>query len=138
VDQTSVFLDIEDKVVYADRQNEEGLLGLAFHPNFKQNGHLFVYYTTTDAPRTSVVSRFTVSGNDPNRADRDSELEIMRISQPFWNHNGGTVKFGPDGFLYIALGDGGAANDPMMNGQNVQTLLGSILRIDVDRTSSRP
>ena len=76
--------------------------------------------------------RFRVSKDDPNRADPDSEEEILRVKQPFWNHNGGTIIFGPDGYLYIALGDGGAFNDPNMNGQNVQSLLGSILRIDID------
>lgn len=133
VTKPAVFLDIEHKVVYKDEQNEEGLLGLAFHPNYKENGEFFLYYTTTDAPHTSVISRFRVSRDDPNRADPDSEEEILRIPQPFWNHNGGTLEFGPDGYLYIGLGDGGAANDPHMNGQNLQTLLGSILRIDIDR-----
>ena len=132
-----VFLDIEKKVRYIDRENEEGLLGLAFHPQYKKNGQLFVYYTryqkTGSLPRTSVVSRFTVSKQDPNRIDPDSEEVIMTVKQPFWNHNGGTICFGPDGFLYIALGDGGAGNDPMGNGQNLKTLLGSILRIDVDK-----
>ncbi len=132
VTETKTFLDIESKVVYADQQNEEGLLGLAFHPNYSENGQFFVYYTTSEAPHTSVISRFQVSKDDPNRADPDSEHEIMRITQPFWNHNGGTLVFGPDGKLYIGLGDGGKFNDPMMHGQNLQTLLGSILRIDVD------
>jgi glucose/arabinose dehydrogenase len=130
--RTKVFLDLSKRVVYNDKQNEEGLLGLAFHPRYKQNGQLFLYYTTVDSPQTSVISRFSVSGNDPNRADPDSEIEILRIKQPFWNHNGGTIIFGPDGYLYIALGDGGSAKDPMGNGQNLNTLLGSILRIDVD------
>jgi quinoprotein glucose dehydrogenase len=133
VEEASVFLDISSKVVYADKQNEEGLLGLAFHPDYKKNGEFFLYYTTTDAPLTSVISRFRVSKDDPNKADPTFEEEVMRIKQPFWNHNGGTIDFGPDGFLYVALGDGGAANDPMKNGQNLSTLLGSILRIDVDR-----
>lgn len=126
------FLDIEDHVVYRDNKNEEGLLGLAFHPNYKENGQFFVYYTTADEDQTSVISRFNVSADDPSKADPSSELEIMRVSQPFWNHNGGSIEFGPDGYLYIGLGDGGKANDTLMNGQNVQTLLGSILRIDVD------
>jgi quinoprotein glucose dehydrogenase len=133
--EAPVFLDIETRVVYKDKENEEGLLGLAFHPKFSQNGQFFVYYTTTSAPHTSVVSRFHLLPNS-NRADPNSELELMRIQQPFWNHNGGGLAFGPDGYLYIALGDGGAANDPMGNGQNLSTLLGSILRIDVDREDS--
>lgn len=133
VKKTNTFLDIEDRVVYKDKQNEEGLLGMAFHPEYKENGEFFLYYTTADAPHTSVISRFRVSKDDPNKAEPDSEQEIMRIKQPFWNHNGGTIKFGPDGYLYVGLGDGGSANDPHGNGQNLKTLLGSILRIDVDR-----
>ena len=127
------FLDIRSRVVYKERENEEGLLGIAFHPNYEENGYFYVYYTTTDAPHTSVVSRFSVSASDPDRADPNSEVELLRIPQPFWNHNGGTILFGPDGYLYIGLGDGGSANDPHGNGQNLQTWLGSILRIDVDR-----
>jgi glucose/arabinose dehydrogenase len=132
VKQTKVFLDVSKQVVYKDKQNEEGLLGFAFHPKYKENGHFYLYYTTTDAPHTSVVTRFTVSKTDPNRADPDSAFEIFRIKQPYWNHNGGTIVFGPDGYLYIALGDGGAGKDPHGNGQNLKTLLASILRIDVD------
>ncbi|MBL8851262.1 MAG: PQQ-dependent sugar dehydrogenase [Planctomycetaceae bacterium] len=132
VTESRVFLDVRDRVSYKDNENEEGLLGVAFHPNYRQNGQVFLYYTTRDAEHTSVVSRFTVSKNDPNRVDPGSEVEIMRIPQPFWNHNGGTICFGPDGYLYIGLGDGGAGNDPYGNGQNLETWLGSILRIDVD------
>ncbi len=127
-DRTSVFLDIRDVVSRDD--NEEGLLGLAFHPRYPENGQFFVYYSTR--PRASIVSRFRVSPDDPNRADRHSEEILMRIPQPFGNHNGGSIEFGPDGYLYIGLGDGGAANDPFGNGQNLKTLLGKILRIDVD------
>lgn len=133
VEQTATFLDIESRVVYQDRENEEGMLGLAFHPEYRRNGEFFVYYTTTDAPHTSVVSRFRVSKDDPNQADPTSEEELLRVAQPYWNHNGGALAFGPDGCLYIALGDGGAGNDPHGNGQNLETLLGSILRINVDR-----
>ncbi len=132
VKETTTFLDIEKKVTYIDKQNEEGFLGFAFHPKYKDNGEFFVYYTTKDAPQTSVVSRFRVSKDNPNVADPNSEEELMRIKQPFWNHNGGTLAFGPDGYLYIALGDGGKADDPFRNGQNLKTLLGSILRIDID------
>lgn len=129
VAQTKVFLDIQS-VVSRDG-NEEGLLGLAFHPQYKDNGEFFVYYSTR--PRASVLSRFRVSDDDPNRADRDSEEVLMRIDQPYANHNGGSIRFGPDGFLYIGLGDGGLADDPHAHAQNLQTLLGSILRIDIDR-----
>ncbi len=135
VKNTTVFLDIESRVMYKDKENEEGLLGLAFHPDYKKNGELFIYYTTTDAPQTSVISRFRVSKDDPNKADPASEEELLRIKQPFWNHNGGTIVFGPDGYLYIALGDGGKANDPFDNAQNLGTLLGSVLRIDVNHKS---
>ncbi|MEQ8789947.1 MAG: PQQ-dependent sugar dehydrogenase [Pirellulaceae bacterium] len=132
VEEPALFLDISDRVVFKKQENEEGLLGLAFHPQYKKNGQFFIYYTTTDAPHTSVISRFRVSKDDPNKADADFEEELLRIKQPFWNHNGGGLAFGPDGMLYIALGDGGKANDPLENGQNLGTLLGSILRIDVD------
>lgn len=131
-DESIEFLDIEDQVVYNDKKNEEGLLGMAFHPNYKDNGQFFVYYTTTSAPQVSVISRFTVSKDNPNQADPESEQEILRIPQPYWNHNGGTIAFGPDGMLYIALGDGGKGGDPHLHGQNLKTWLGSILRIDVD------
>ena len=133
VDKTATFLDIESRVVYQDKENEEGMLGLAFHPNYERNGEFFVYYTTTAAPHTSVVSRFRVSKDNPNQADPNSEEELLRVEQPYWNHNGGCLAFGPDGCLYIALGDGGAGNDPHGHGQNLATLLGSILRINVDR-----
>jgi glucose/arabinose dehydrogenase len=132
VKEPKTFLDIESRVVYKDNENEEGLLGLAFHPKYKENGQFFLYYNTTDKPHTCVVSRFKVSKDDPNKADPNSEEELLRIPQPYWNHNGGTLKFGPDGYLYIGLGDGGAGNDPHGHGQNLKTWLGSILRIDVD------
>lgn len=135
VTESTRFLDLRDRVMYKDSENEEGLLGVAFHPDYSRTGELFVYYTTRDAEHTSVVSRFRVSADDPNRADPASEEELLRIPQPFWNHNGGTVCFGPDGCLYVGLGDGGAANDPYGNGQNLTTWLGAVLRIDVDHRS---
>ena len=131
VTESKVFLDIRDRVRYHDRQNEEGFLGLALHPDFAENGELFVYYTTRAAEHTSVISRFH---SDGDTADPASEEEILRIEQPFWNHNGGTVAFGHDGYLYIGLGDGGAGNDPFGNAQNLNNWLGSIMRIDVDHT----
>jgi quinoprotein glucose dehydrogenase len=131
------FLDIRERVIpFKPNENEEGLLGLAFHPRFKENGEFFVYYTakpTREHPHQSVISRFRVSKDDSNRADPASEEVLLRIDQPYWNHNGGTLVFGPDGYLYIGLGDGGFGGDPHGNGQNLATLLGSILRIDVDR-----
>jgi glucose/arabinose dehydrogenase len=119
------FLNIDDRV--DDGSNEMGLLGLAFHRNYEQNGYFYVNYTGEGGD--TRISRFTASGNT---ADPNSEQVLMIIEQPFPNHNGGAVAFGPDGYLYLGLGDGGAAGDPQKNGQNTSTLLGSILRIDVD------
>jgi glucose/arabinose dehydrogenase/DNA-binding beta-propeller fold protein YncE len=131
----AVFLDIQKQVRYNDKENEEGFLGLAFHPKYKQNGEFYVFYTPKVAkhPHTNLLSRFRVRRDDPNRADPSSEEVLLTIEHPFYNHDGGTVCFGPDGYLYLALGDGGAANDPFGNGQNLKTLLGKILRIDVDK-----
>lgn len=128
---TSEFLVIESKV--DDSGNEEGLLGLAFHPEYASNGYFYVNYTAENPNRT-VISRFTVSSADPNKADPGSELVLLEYDQPYSNHNGGQISFGPDGYLYIAVGDGGSGGDPQGNGQNRKTLLGSILRIDVNQT----
>lgn len=136
VEEAELFFDWQPKTTYKDNENEEGFLGMCFHPKYKENGQFFVYYTTREAPHVSVVSRFRVSKDDSDKADPKSEEEIIRIPQPWWNHNGGTICFGPDGFLYIALGDGGKANDVFKNAQNLGTLLGSILRIDVDHKSN--
>ena len=137
VEKTEVLLDLTDRVTYIDKENEEGLLGLAFHPQFKKNGELYVYYTSKKKePHTSVVSRFKMSQEKPQVGLPDSEEILMEIPQPFWNHNGGTLAFGPDGYLYVGLGDGGAGNDPLEHAQNLGTWLGSILRIDVDHQDS--
>jgi len=128
-----VFLDLVPQVSYKDSENEEGLLGMAFHPKFRQNRQFFVFYSSRELPHVSVISRFRALREDPNRADPKSEEIVLRIQKPFWNHTGGTLVFGPDGYLYIGLGDGGAGNDPIGHGQDLKTLLGSILRIDVDR-----
>lgn len=125
-----VFLDIRNKV--EDGGNEEGLLGLAFHPNYKSNGYFYVNYTASDPNRT-VISRFKVSTTNPDQADVASEQVILTFDQPYSNHNGGQVTFGPDGYLYIGVGDGGSGGDPKGHGQNKSTLLGSILRIDVNK-----
>jgi len=131
-EDAKTFLDIEEKVDYQDRENEEGLLGLAFHPKYKENGEFFVYYTSKVPAHTSHISRFKVSKSDPNKADPASEEVLLTIKQPAWNHNGGNLAFGPDGYLYIGLGDGGGANNFYKNAQKLTTLLSSILRIDVD------
>src|SRR5688572_32106134 len=99
--EMKTFLDIEYKVDYEDKENEEGLLGLAFHPKYKENGQFFIYYTAKEPPHTSVISRLTVSRGDPNVADAQSEEVLLTIKQPYWNHNGGNLLFGPDGYLYI-------------------------------------
>lgn len=129
----TTFLDIQERV--DDSSNEEGLLGLAFHPDYENNGYFYVNYTATGPDRT-LISRFKVSANNPNAAEPDSEVVIITIPKPFSNHNAGQLAFGPnDGYLYITTGDGGSGGDPQGNGQNRQTLLGSILRIDVDTTA---
>ena len=132
---SQVFLDIQPKVAdyWGPGQNEEGFLGLAFHPKYEENGRFFVYYTAADPGHVSVISEFKVSKDDPNKADPASEVELFRVEQPYPNHNGGPIEFGPDGFLYVAFGDGGSAYDPHGNGQNLGTPLGKILRIDVDK-----
>ena len=130
VSSSDTFLDLT-----VNTGNEEGLLGLAFHPDYTNNGHFFVYYSTS-GPRRSVISRFTVDSTNPNLADPASELIILEINQPYSNHNGGQLAFGPtDGYLYIGLGDGGDGGDPDENGEDPKTLLGSMLRIDVNNTS---
>jgi len=112
---------------------EGGLLGIAFHPNFAQNGFFFVNYTPNDQPFRTVVSRFTISLSDPNQADASSELRIIETLQPYSNHNGGQIRFQRStGYLLISLGDGGSGNDPQCNAQDVTNTLGAILRIDVD------
>ncbi len=126
------FLDIQSKVAYYDKTDEEGLLGVAFHPRYKEAGRFFVFYTNKATPHRNILASYRVSKDDPNRADPASEEILLDIEKPFWNHDGGTIAFGPDGYLYVALGDGGAANDPKGNGQKLSTILGKILRIDVD------
>jgi glucose/arabinose dehydrogenase len=125
------FLDIRDRV---ESGGEKGLLSIAFHPRFKENGFFYVDYTTRLKGKLYThVSRFRIA--DRNRADPKSETVLLEIHQPYSNHNGGQLLFGPDGYLYIGMGDGGAANDPHDHGQNLNSLLGKLLRIDVDRES---
>lgn len=121
------FLDLSDQV---SGGSEQGLLGLAFHPDYAENGQFFINYTDLDG--NTSIDRYRVSDDDPNLADPESGEQLLFVEQPFRNHNGGQLAFGPDGFLYIALGDGGSGGDPQNNGQNPATLLGGILRIDID------
>jgi glucose/arabinose dehydrogenase len=144
--QEEPFLDVRDRMVeLMPGYDERGLLGLAFHPNFAENGRLFVFYSAPlreDAEEgwncTSHVSEFSISESDPDRVDMNSEKILLQVDKPQFNHNGGGIAFGPDGYLYIPLGDGGNADDAGMghlpggNAQNTTTLLGKILRIDVD------
>jgi glucose/arabinose dehydrogenase len=129
---SKVFLDITDRVLFG---GEQGLLGLAFHPNFKQNRYFYVDYVA-DNPRRTVIARYIAMDGDPNQADKGSELVMLEVNQPFANHNGGQLAFGDDGYLYIGLGDGGSEGDPFGNAQNRSSLLGKILRIDVDTFSA--
>ncbi len=121
------FLDIRDRV--RSRESERGLLSIAFHPRYVQNGRFFVDYT--DQEGATIIAEYRVS-DDPNVADANSERVLLRIPQPAANHNGGQLQFGPDGYLYIGMGDGGSAGDPWGNAQNKGVLLGKLLRIDVD------
>lgn len=127
------FLDILDRVDASD--NEEGLLGMAFHPDYDSNGYFYLNYTnTTSGIRQTRISRFSVTAN-PDIADPASEEILLTVSQPDFNHNAGAIHFGPDGYLYIPLGDGGGSGDPDDNSQDMGLLLGKVSRIDVDSAS---
>jgi len=134
VDAFTVFVDMRQAVLRG--HNEEGLLSFAFHPDYGTNREVFVYYSARkpneDRARRGILSRFTVADSLPPTIELGSEEIILSIDQPWPNHNGSTICFGPDGYLYMSLGDGGYANDPLNAGQDRSTLLGSILRIDVN------
>jgi len=143
-EEVQVALDLTDivrspvsRVPHNRGFNEEGLLGIAFHPDFKENRLLFLHYTRTNPPgseeaRSGVISRFQMD-SALQSIDRESEKVILEVEQFAGNHNGGMLAFGPDGYLYLSFGDGGGAGDPQKHGQNLGTLLATILRIDVDR-----
>ncbi|HEX3856196.1 MAG TPA: PQQ-dependent sugar dehydrogenase [Verrucomicrobiae bacterium] len=134
------FLNIEDRHPYFD--NEDGLMSIAFHPGFKTNGLFYIYYNQKNPadqhsqpqnyPFRSVISEFKVSTTDPDKADMSSERILFEVPQPFSNHKGGELAFGPDGYLYLGLGDGGNGGDPFGSGQSTSTLLAKMLRIDVN------
>jgi glucose/arabinose dehydrogenase len=128
------FLDITSKVTFVD---EMGLLGMAFHPSYASNSRFYINYVRggTSAPQT-VIAEYQAQAGNPDLADPASERILLTVNQPFTNHKGGQLTFGADGFLYIGLGDGGGAGDPNGNGQSLATLLGKLLRIDVDHTST--
>ncbi len=134
------FLDIRDKIIKQfNMYSERGLLGIAFHPNFKTNRKFYVYYSAESkikkSDHKSIVAEYLVSSSNNNQADKNSERIIMEIEEPESNHNGGQLAFGADGYLYVGLGDGGGANDEhgtAGNGQNLETLLGKIIRIDIN------
>jgi glucose/arabinose dehydrogenase len=127
------FLDISAQLppaVFRGGYSEQGLLGLAFHPNYEENGLVYISYT--DVNGDSVISSMNIAADDANRVDPSSERVILTVDQPFENHNSGHIVFGQDGYLYISFGDGGDQGDPFGNAQNPQSLLGKVLRIDVD------
>ncbi len=125
---TQPFLDISG--IVNSTSNERGLLGLAFHPQYAENGQFYVNYSNVDGD--TVVARYKVLEANANVADPSSASFVIQIDQPYSNHNGGDLAFGPDGYLYIGMGDGGSQGDPQGNGQNPQALLGKMLRLDVD------
>ncbi len=134
VASATTFLNLSSRIITAGGSSEQGLLGIAFHPNYLNNGYFYVDYTEAGDGRT-IVARYSVDSTNPNLGDFNSELRLLNIFQPYSNHNGGILFFGEDRYLYIGMGDGGSAGDPANRAQNVDSLLGKILRIDVDTTT---
>jgi glucose/arabinose dehydrogenase len=133
VTSATTFLNLSPRIITGSGSDERGLLGIAFHPNYATNGYLYVDYTQAGNGRT-IVARYSVDSLNPNLGDFDSELRLLNIYQPYSNHNGGILFFGQDGYLHIGMGDGGSAGDPGNRAQNADSLLGKILRINVDTT----
>ena len=134
IQNADVFLDLTSIVEQDGGYTEEGLLGLAFHPDYIENGYFYVNYTSHN-PRRNVIARYSVSDDNPTQGNPESAFIILEVNQPYTNHNGGQMGFGPDGYLYIIFGDGGSSGDPLGHGQNLSTLLGSLIRIDIDNPS---
>ena len=134
---TSTFLNLRNRLPNGNG-NETGLLGMAFHPNFSQNGHVYIDYTTNTNPVTTYISRFKLDSLNPNKLNTASEKRILQVPQPYSNHNGGSIVFGDDGYLYVTMGDGGSSGDPGNRAQNKSELLGKILRIDVNVPENGP
>jgi glucose/arabinose dehydrogenase len=130
--EPKLFLDISDRRTHVD--NEEGLLSLAFHPQFKTNGKFYIFYSHPSAPKHTILAEWQVSKTDPDKADPSTERILLKVHKEprNWNHNGGTILFGPDGYLYLGIGDGGAGYDPRDAAQKLNNLYGKIIRIDVN------
>ncbi|HEX4263258.1 MAG TPA: PQQ-dependent sugar dehydrogenase [Verrucomicrobiae bacterium] len=130
--EPKLFLDIFDRHPFRD--NEEGLLAMAFHPQYKTNGKFYIFYSHPTTPKHTVLAEMQVSKNDPDKADPSTERILLKVRKEpqNWNHNGGTLLFGPDGDLYLGIGDGGSGFDPLDAGQNLEVLYGKIIRIDVN------
>ena len=133
VASATTFLDVSSRIITGGGSSEQGLLGIAFHPNYAQNGYFYVDYTRAGDGST-VIARYSVNPSNPNQADFNSEVRLLTIYQPYSNHNGGILFFGQDGYLHIGMGDGGSGGDPGNRAQNLDSLLGKILRINVDTT----
>ena len=127
------FLNISSRIITGGGSSEQGLLGIAFHPDYANNGYFYVDYTQAGNGYT-VIARYSVDPQNPNKALFNSEFKLLTIYQPYSNHNGGILFFGQDGYLHIGMGDGGSGGDPGNRAQNLDSLLGKILRIDVDTT----
>lgn len=135
VTSATTFMNLSSRIITGGGSSEQGLLGITFHPDYATNGYFYVDYTEAGDGRT-IVARYSVDSTNPNQGDFNSELRLLNIFQPYSNHNGGILFFGQDGYLYIGMGDGGSGGDPQNRAQNVDSLLGKVLRIDVDTTTT--
>ncbi len=137
ITSATTFLDVSSRIITGSGGDERGLLGLTFHPNYATNGYFYVDYTapgSTSSTGRTIIARYSVNPGNPNQGDFNSEVRLLTIFQPYTDHNGGHLMFGQDGYLYIGMGDGGSAGDPGNRAQNLDSLLGKMLRINVDTT----